>query len=121
MNMYPSGPYSDAFITDSRTRSLDQNPLKNGNPAMDIEPMSIVIEVHFIFLPRPPISRMSSVPHEWITEPEPRNSRALKKAWLNMWKTPAVYPAAPAAMRAALPSFIPMAIMYPPAPRAIIM
>ncbi len=27
---------------------------------------------------------------EWLTEPAPRNSRALKKAWVKMWKTAAV-------------------------------
>ena len=25
----------------------------------------------------------------WMTEPEPRNSRALKKAWVMRWKIPA--------------------------------
>ncbi len=36
---------------------------------------------------RPPMRRMScSSCIPWITEPEPRKSRALKKAWVTMWK-----------------------------------
>ena len=30
----------------------------------------------------------------WMTEPAPRKSRALKKAWVKRWKSPAVYPPA---------------------------
>ncbi len=38
---------------------------------------------------RPPITRMScSLLMAWITEPEPRKSRALKKAWVMTWKMP---------------------------------
>jgi hypothetical protein len=38
----------------------------------------------------------------WITEPAPRNNSALKKAWVNKWNRPAVYPPAATAV-----------IMYP--------
>ena len=117
-------PSAPASIAISRTRSLDQNPLKNGNPAMDRDPSSMVIEVIFMCLASPPISRISSVPTAWMTDPEHMNSRALKKAWFIMWKHPAVNPAVPAAMSAApsaSPMFIPSAMRYPPAPRARIM
>ena len=34
--------------------------------------------------------RMSCSPDiAWMTEPEPRKSSALKKAWVKTWKTPA--------------------------------
>ena len=32
---------------------------------------------------------------EWLIEPAPRNSRALKKAWVKMWKTAGVQPPTP--------------------------
>ncbi len=39
-----------------------------------------------------PILRMScSWCMPWITEPDPRNSSALKKAWVIMWKMAATY------------------------------
>ena len=117
-------PSCPASIAISRTRSLDQNPLKNGNPAMDRDPRSMVIEVIFMCLWSPPISLMSSVPTAWMTDPEHMNSRALKKAWFIMWKHPAVNPATPAVISAvpsAPPMSIPSATRYPPAPRARIM
>ncbi len=44
-----------------------------------------------IFLRRPPIQRMScSWCRAWMIAPEPRKSRALKKAWVTTWKKPAV-------------------------------
>ena len=91
---------------------------------MDREPRSMVIDVIFMCFPSPPISRISSVPTAWITDPEHMNSRALKNAWFIMWKHPATNPAVPAAMRAAPsspPMSIPRATRYPPAPRARIM
>ena len=60
--------------------------------------IAIVAAVTGIALRRPPIFRMSCwscMP--WITEPAPRNSSALKKAWVIRWNTPATYPAAPTA------------------------
>ena len=50
---------------------------------------SMVTKVMGIFLRRPPITRMScSSLMAWITEPAPRKSRALKKAWVMTWKMP---------------------------------
>ena len=49
--------------------------------------MIIVIAVIGMSLRRAPIRRMSCSPSSpWITEPAPRNSRALKQAWVTMWK-----------------------------------
>ena len=48
----------------------------------------MVAKVHGMYLRRPPILRMScSPPTPWMTEPAPRKSRALKKAWVIRWKT----------------------------------
>jgi hypothetical protein len=96
------------------TRSFDQNPLKMGIPAMERHPKSIVVAVIFIFLKSPPMSLMSSVPHPWMTEPEPMNRRALKNAWFTMWKHPAKNPSTPS-------SSYPSAQRYPPAPSERIM
>ena len=46
------------------------------------QPTSIVPAVHGMIFARPPIFRMSFVWHAWITEPEQRKSRLLKKAWV---------------------------------------
>ena len=47
------------------------------------------------FFRSPPISLMLFECTAWITDPAPRNSNALKKAWVNRWKNPAVRPAGP--------------------------
>ena len=39
---------------------------------------------------RPPISLMLFECTAWITEPAPRNSRALKNAWVNRWNNAGV-------------------------------
>ena len=58
-------------------------------PAMARQPITKVQKVQGIFVRRPPICRMSCSPDmAWITEPEPRKSSALKKAWVKRWKTP---------------------------------
>ncbi len=49
-------------------------------------------------LRRPPMSVMLLEWTAWITDPAPRKSRALKKAWVNRWKRPAVYPPAATAV-----------------------
>ena len=60
-------------------------------PAIAMQPTSIVACVQGSFRRRPPMLRMSCSPDiAWITEPEPRNSSALKKACVARWKTPAV-------------------------------
>ena len=47
----------------------------------------------------PPMSDfMSKLCTAWATEPEPRNRQALKKAWVNRWKTAAVHAPTPSAM-----------------------
>ena len=54
---------------------------------MASQPTMNVTAVIGMYLRRPPMRRMScSSCMPWITEPEPRNSSALKKAWVTMWK-----------------------------------
>ena len=54
---------------------------------MASQPITNVIAVIGMYLRRPPILRMScSSCIPWMTEPEPRKSSALKKAWVTMWK-----------------------------------
>ena len=49
-------------------------------------PTHIRMKVCGAFSRTPPIWRMScSWCRQWITEPEPRNSSALKKAWVIRW------------------------------------
>ncbi len=75
--------------------SLLQNPESGQMPARLSEPMRKVAYVHGITLRRPPIRRISNVPVAWFTLPAPRNSSALKKAWLNRWNMPTATPPAP--------------------------
>jgi hypothetical protein len=54
---------------------------------MASHPTIMVAAVTGMYLRRPPIRRMScSSCSPWMTEPAPRKSRALKKAWVTMWK-----------------------------------
>ena len=81
--------HSAGLASQAKTRisSFDQKPAKGGTPAMASQPIMNVTPVTGIHLRSPPIRRMSCSPcMPWITEPEPRNSRALKKAWVTMWK-----------------------------------
>ena len=49
-------------------------------------PISIIAQVNIMFGRTPPMKRMScSWCMPWMTEPAPRNSSALKKAWVNRW------------------------------------
>ena len=51
--------------------------------------MVIIQKVKGISFRNPPMLRMScSWCIAWITEPAPRNSSALKKAWVKRWKMP---------------------------------
>ena len=52
-------------------------------------PIPNVMKVIGIDIRSPPILRMSKVLVEWLTEPEPRNSNALKNACVIRWKTAA--------------------------------
>src|ERR1039458_6351966 len=70
-----------------RISSFEKNPAKPGMPAMAMDPTHIVQCVMGILSLSAPMCRMScSPPSEWITEPEQRKSRALKKACVNKWK-----------------------------------
>ncbi len=69
---------------------MDQNPEKIGMPAIANQATTIVMKVTGIALRNPPILCMSCSPAmAWITEPAPRNSSALKKAWVSRWNIPA--------------------------------
>ena len=71
----------------SRISSFDQKPANGGTPAMASQPTMNVAAVTGMNLRSTPMRRMScSSCIPWITEPDPRNSRALKKAWVIMWK-----------------------------------
>ena len=41
---------------------------------------------------------MSKPPAAWLTEPEPRNRQALKKAWVKRWNMAAVQAPTPRAI-----------------------
>ena len=52
-----------------------------------------------MYFRRPPMSFfMSKLCTAWLTEPEPRNRQALKKAWVKRWKTAAVQAPTPSAI-----------------------
>ena len=71
----------------SRISSFDQKPANGGTPAIASQPTMNVTAVIGINLRSTPIRRMScSSCMPWMTEPDPRNSSALKKAWVTMWK-----------------------------------
>ena len=67
-------------------------------PAIASQPTMNVPAVIGMYLRRPPMRRMScSSCMPWITEPAPRNSSALKKACVIMWKIAALYAPTPTA------------------------
>ena len=71
----------------SRISSFDQKPENGNTPAMASQPTMNVAAVIGISLRSMPMWRMScSSCIPWMTEPEPRNSSALKKACVIMWK-----------------------------------
>ena len=77
---------------------MEKNPARGGMPAMAIVPISIVQWVIGIFRHSPPMRFMScSSWTAWITEPEPRNSRPLKKPCVIRWKIAATYAPTPSA------------------------
>ena len=68
-----------------------KKPASGGMPAMARAPMSIVQWVIGILRHRPPILSMScSSWTAWMTEPEPRNRRPLKKPCVMRWKMAAM-------------------------------
>ncbi len=83
-----SKPFEPAF---TRISSFDQKPASGKIPASAADPITKVQNVVGMRFRSPPISRMSKVcPAPWLTDPAPRNSSALKKAWVKRWKTAAV-------------------------------
>jgi hypothetical protein len=82
---------------------LLKNPAIGKMPAMASVAQRNVQKVTGSLLARPPMRRRSCSPlRAWITEPLPRNSRALKKACVIRWKIPAANAPTPQA-----------SIMYP--------
>ena len=75
--------------------SFDQKPASGGTPARASDPIRNVQNVMGNLFRSPPISLMLFECTAWITAPDPRNSSALKNAWVNRWKNPAVRPAGP--------------------------
>ena len=69
-----------------RISSFEKKPAKMGTPQIASQPVSIVAKVTGMYFFSPPIRRMSC---SWcmpcMTEPEPRNRRALKKACVITW------------------------------------
>ena len=67
--------------------SFDQKPANGGMPEMASQPTRKVTAVTGMYRRRAPILFMScSSCSPWITAPAPRNRRALKNAWVTMWK-----------------------------------
>ena len=66
---------------------MDQKPENGGTPEMASQPTMNAPAVIGMSLRSAPMRRMScSSCMPWITDPAPRNSSALKKAWVIMWK-----------------------------------
>ena len=67
---------------------MEKKPEKGGTPAMASQPTMKVAAVIGMYFRRPPMRVMScSSCMPWMTEPEPRNSSALKNACVIMWNT----------------------------------
>ena len=62
-----------------------QKPASGKTPARLSAPVRKSAYVHGCTRRSPPMKRMSKVPAAWFTLPAPRNSSALKKAWLKRW------------------------------------
>ena len=81
--------YSTGLLSRAKSRisSFDQKPANGGTPAIASQPtMNVAAVIGMNFRSRP-IRRMScSSCMPWITDPDPRNSSALKKACVTMWK-----------------------------------
>ena len=74
---------------------LAEEARQSGTPAMATQPMKKVQAVTGIFLESAHLAHVLLF-MAWMTEPEPRNSRALKQAWVKRWKT-ATHPPTPRA------------------------
>ena len=76
-----------------------KKPASGGIPAIARVATSMVPCVHGSLRASPPMRRRScSSESAWITEPAPRKSSALKKAWVIRWKIPAEKAPTPQAM-----------------------
>lgn len=74
-------------LSASMIASLEKNPAKKGVPVRARLPIVRQEEVKGVRWCIPPILRMSCSSFRlWMTEPEHRNSMALKNAWVQMWK-----------------------------------
>ena len=69
---------------------MAKNPARGKIPMSASDPTMNVRNVHGMSLRRPPMSDMLLEWTAWITDPAPRKSRALKKAWVNRRNSPAV-------------------------------
>ena len=77
---YQYAPFSDDHAC-HRISSFEKNPANGGMPAIAKVAMNMVQCVIGMRRCRSPMLRMSCSPLiAWITEPEPRNSSALKNA-----------------------------------------
>jgi hypothetical protein len=78
---------------------LLQKPESGKRAARAAEQMRKVANVFGMYFRMPPMSFfMSKLWTECDTEPAPRNSPALKKAWVKRWKRAAVHAPTPRAM-----------------------
>src|ERR1039458_8822671 len=81
-----------------RIASLEKKPANPGTPEMASVAINMVPKVVLIFPCSAPMCCISCWPlMAWITEPAPRNSSALKNAWVKTWKTPAANAPTPSA------------------------
>ena len=69
---------------------MEKNPAVSGKPASASDPMVNVQNVCGMKRRRPPMSEMLFEWTAWMSDPAPRNRRALKKPWVKRWKTEAV-------------------------------
>ena len=70
-------------------------------PASASVPIMNVQNVIGMYLRRPPMSFFMSkewCEPEWLTEPAPRKSSALKNAWVKRWNTAATHAPTPSAI-----------------------
>jgi hypothetical protein len=85
MNSIVKSPEDGVLAPESRERKM---------PARARQPTRKVQWVTGMIRRKPPNRRMSiTFPMACMTLPAPRNSNALKKAWVNRWNIPPVIPA----------------------------
>ena len=80
------------FPAVTRISSFDQNPANGKIPASASVPIMNVQNVIGMNLRSPPMSFFMSkewCEPEWLTDPAPRKSSALKNAWVKRWNTAA--------------------------------